>query len=267
MKLLSAIKLFFTFGKKTIFFCGIDKKAVTEAVKTKYGEVVKANEYLEKVFDVSFTMPQEYDISKLVHFYFDKEYSDVHGNKVDLLDKITAFLKELHFTNPRRIKKILNKYLLIQNLVEKNVETSIKLPNILTEESGTLFETYLTLYLLILKEFENNVFENFLNTPFLRIKTGEAVRKYNEEKNKNDFFDLKDSVIDKDLNSFNFYKGGGDYYSQLLSFFIPINVNTMRSFVIERIEYFNESLNVYEKNYDYFFLKFMMINENEIIKD
>ena len=35
LNLLSAIKLFFTYGKRTIFFCGIDKKAVEEAVKTK----------------------------------------------------------------------------------------------------------------------------------------------------------------------------------------------------------------------------------------
>src|SRR5690606_31240326 len=36
LALLSAIKLFFTYGEQTIFICGIDKKAVQEAIKTKY---------------------------------------------------------------------------------------------------------------------------------------------------------------------------------------------------------------------------------------
>ena len=70
LNLLSALKLFFTYGEKTIFFCGIDKKAIKEAVKTKYGEVVKANEYLEKIFDISFSMPKHRELLKLVTQYF-----------------------------------------------------------------------------------------------------------------------------------------------------------------------------------------------------
>jgi len=265
LKLLSAIKLFFTFGKKTIFFCGIDKKAVTEAVKTKYGEVVKANEYLEKVFDISFTMPQTYNIFKLVNFYFNKEYSDVHGNKVDLSSEITTFFKELHFTNPRRIKKILNKYLLIQNLLKnKEVKTSVKLPNIITENSGTLFETYLTLYLLILKEFENDIFDSFLNLPFLRIKVEQALEERNSKNNNVSSYHFN---IDEDLIKEKFinYKRGINY--DLFSLFIPINVNAMSDSILMEIEIFDAEFNVSKKKYDYFFIRYLILNKDIITKD
>ena len=151
LNLLSAMKLFFTYGNKTIFLCGIDKKAIREAVKTKYGEVVKANEYLEKVFDISFSMPETLDTSKLVKQYFD-DTEIVEDKK--LSDLISIFFDKLHFKNPRRIKKILNKYLIIKRLKESKESENLTLPNIIHEDSGTLFETYLTLYLLILKEFE-----------------------------------------------------------------------------------------------------------------
>src|SRR5690606_15402498 len=71
LNLMSAMKLFFTYGVKTIFICGIDKKAVESAVKTKYGKLVKSNEYLEKIFDISFSMPEHNDIEKLIYHYFD----------------------------------------------------------------------------------------------------------------------------------------------------------------------------------------------------
>ncbi|MCD8417186.1 hypothetical protein J2Q11_06120 [Tenacibaculum finnmarkense genomovar finnmarkense] len=265
LNLLSAMKLFFTYGKKTIFLCGIDKKAVTEAVQTKYRDIVKANEYLEKVFDISFSMPEDIDAIKLVNSYFD-ENEKVNDKKLG--DLINDFFEKLHFKNPRKIKKILNKYLIIKNLKESDVSQSLKLPNIIHNDSGTLFETYLTLYLLILNEFENDIFESFLNVPFLRIKTEEAIKKYTEDKNKQQYFDLDENLINKKLNDFNFRENQRrDYYSGLIAFFIPINVNTISDGVVSNIDYFNQDLNVYEKKYDYFFLKFLIINENEIIKD
>ena len=173
LNLLSAIKLFFTFGKKTIFFCGIDKKAVIEAVRTKYGEVVKANEYLEKVFDISFSMPQSVDVLKLVNQYFD-DSETVKEEK--LSDLINTFLKDIHFQNPRKIKKILNKYLIIKRLKENEVSGDLVLPNIIHNNSGTLFETYLTLYLLILNEFEPENFKLLFNFSAKRVKYNESLK-------------------------------------------------------------------------------------------
>lgn len=165
LNLMSAIKLFFTYGKKTIFLCGIDKKAVQEAVKTKYGKVVKANEYLEKIFDISFSMPDHNDLIKMINYYFDNKTYTI-GNKEEPINTlINTFFTQLEFTNPRRVKKVLNK---LQMLREFRLMKSNKVenfPNIdmkNNSESG-LFETFLTLYLIILHEFYQSDFENFLN--------------------------------------------------------------------------------------------------------
>jgi predicted KAP-like P-loop ATPase len=69
LNLLSAIKLFFTLGKgKVIYFCGVDKNAVSKAVKVKYGEIIKSEEYLEKIFDISFNMSKDFQIAKLLSY-------------------------------------------------------------------------------------------------------------------------------------------------------------------------------------------------------
>jgi hypothetical protein len=173
LNLLSAMKLFFTYGKKTIFLCGIDKKAIREAVKTKYGEIVKANEYLEKIFDISFSMPEEVNTSKLISQYFVED--EVVG-KEKLGDLISDFFDQLHFRNPRRIKKILNKYLIIKNLKGNKNSENLMLPNIIQNNSGTLFETYLTLYLLILNEFEPEYFKTIFNLSIKRVSFMNALK-------------------------------------------------------------------------------------------
>ncbi|MBD0724331.1 hypothetical protein B6A10_03980 [Flavobacterium sp. L1I52] len=164
LNLLSAIKLFFTYGNKTIFFLGIDKKAIEQAVKTKYGEIVKSSEYLEKIFDLSFSMPEHDNVLKLVSAYFDNrelKYGDFEG-KLD--EKIAEFFCEINFTNPRRLKKILNKYLILSNfktILKDDLNHKDSVPNVFIGNDGNFFETVLTLYLLCLFEFEKDSFELF----------------------------------------------------------------------------------------------------------
>jgi DNA polymerase III delta prime subunit len=151
LNLLSALKLFFTYGKKTIFMCGIDKKAVNEAVKTKYQEVVKANEYLEKIFDLSFTMPNYSDVSKLVSQHFGNEIVKFEDEDVKWANFISNFLKEIGETNPRRVKKVLNKYLVLNSL---GGGCKSQIPNIYNKGSeSSVFETVLVIYIIILHEF------------------------------------------------------------------------------------------------------------------
>lgn len=166
LNLLSAIKLFFTYGKKTIFFCGVDKKAVEEAVKTKYRDVVKSNEYLEKIFDISFSMPKYYDIQKLINHYFDNTKYDLDGGEIIPLNiKINGFFQELEFTNPRKIKKVLNKFQIFRNFIRMSPDTYNNFPNIDMKNNAqkNYFETILVLYLIILHEFYADDFNDFLN--------------------------------------------------------------------------------------------------------
>ncbi|WP_064966819.1 KAP family P-loop NTPase fold protein [Tenacibaculum ovolyticum] len=260
LNLLSAIKLFFTFGKKTIFLCGIDKKAVTEAVKTKYGEVVKANEYLEKVFDISFSMPQSVDVSKLVNQYFDENEK---VNDKELGDLINIFFKDIHFQNPRRIKKILNKYLIIKRLKESDVSGSLMLPNIIHNNSGTLFETYLTLYLLILNEFEPEKYKLLFNFSAKRVNYNKGLAKnYTETEDLRKawlsvFYSFDEDVINLKIANVNSVK-----IENIALLFSPVEVENIKKTAFENDRCYLSDFNVLKKSYEYYFTLLIFQNKN-----
>ncbi|MCA1966327.1 MAG: KAP family NTPase [Flavobacterium sp.] len=166
LNLLSSIKLFFTYGQKTIFFCGIDKKAVNQAVKTKYGKVVKSNEYLEKIFDISFSMPEYDNLLNLINHYFDDTIYKFGVNTYGINVRINEFFRELEFTNPRRVKKVLNKFQYLRNLKEIDLQMKfMPFPNIDMKDGvqQSFFETTLILYLIILHEFYEDYYRDFLD--------------------------------------------------------------------------------------------------------
>lgn len=152
LNLLSALKLFFTFGNNTIFFCGIDKYAVQQAVQTKYSGVIKSEEYLEKVFDISFNMPLSFDTELMLKKYFPGKIDDTNSHASFL----SKFLKQIGFTTPRHIKKLLNKYDVLRSFKNNdavNEEYQSLIPDILTGNSGNHVETLFTLYMIVLFEF------------------------------------------------------------------------------------------------------------------
>lgn len=155
LNLLSAIKLFFTLGKgKVIYFCGVDKNAVSKAVKVKYGEIIKSEEYLEKIFDISFNMSKDFQIVKLLNHYFPNE------NK-DFIDKMERFFKEVKFKNPRHLKKVLNKYTIVREFKKDNQDNKLTklIPNIRINGEGYFLSTVLVLYIIILFEFYHEKFK------------------------------------------------------------------------------------------------------------
>lgn len=153
LNLLSSIKLLLTFtiGKKLekrkgkiIYFCGIDKDAVIQAARIRFGDKIKAEEYLEKIFDISFNMPKSYNTEKIV-----KHSLPYKG------DEIVAFFNKIGFSNPRHIKKILNKYKMISLIKNSNMNKKYKdlIPEILMDKTGYIFDTIMVLFFLILHEF------------------------------------------------------------------------------------------------------------------
>ncbi len=268
LNLLSAIKLLFTYGKKTIFLCGIDKKAVKEAVKNKYGDVVKANEYLEKIFDISFTMPNNLNICKLVQYYFKNEIVCINNNDEDLYNLITLFFTKLHFTNPRRIKKILNKYVIIKNLIANNTDKKLKLPNIIHKEEGTLFETYLTLYLLILKEFEPEIYDNLFNLSVKKANYQKSLNEnYSEVSQKREaensiYHNFQDNLLKERFCQINNPK-----IELLIPFFSPIKVDNINTSAFYNKDTFKNIFNVKQKTYEYYFTLFLYDNKSLILKD
>lgn len=265
LNLLSAMKLFFTYGKKTIFLCGIDKKAIREAVINKYGDVVKSNEYLEKIFDISFSMPANVDASKLINLYFEDD--EKVGDK-KLGDLIIDFFDKLHFKNPRRIKKILNKYLILKRLKQSVDDENIMLPNIIFKNSGTLFETYLTFYLLILNEFEPDIFLNVFDLGSKKVNYNNVLeRKF---KIKSEYDSAKREIIgyfNNGLISKKFKDYSNNDFSNIKANIYPVNVDDLSLYIFRDATDFLKYFNLKKKNLEYRFTYFYLFYEDELKKD
>jgi len=154
LNLLSAIKLFFTYGKRTIYFCAIDKDAVNKAVKIKYGDVIKSGEYLEKIFDISFNMPMAFDLQQLLKYYFAEATLDSTRQDYQvLIQKLVLFFEHIAFTNPRHVKKVLNKYLIVQYCKANKIGNHEQIPEIEIKTNGSIINVIFVLYFIILYEF------------------------------------------------------------------------------------------------------------------
>ena len=110
IKLLLAIK-------DIVFIFGIDKEAVALALKNKYNnEINKAENFLDKLFPISFNMPKNtFDFQKLIN----NTFKELEQEKIKIIEE---FFIKINFMNPRRIKKVLLRYYIIKNmLIEKGL--------------------------------------------------------------------------------------------------------------------------------------------------
>lgn len=189
LNLLTALKHFFANGDKTIFFCGIDKDAVTKAVRHKYNDIVKSEEYLEKIFDICFNMPKKFDISKILKYYFKERYY-----VEDFYNLINNFFTFIDFTTPRHIKKILNKYLIVNYIKTNKLNNHELIPEISSDHP---FNIILVLYFIILFEFYSEIFNELQSTDFRKSIFFE---KYNEfRKNNNPKPEQRQSLLRKEV--------------------------------------------------------------------
>ncbi len=237
LSLLSALKLFFTYGEKTIFFCGVDKKAVNEAVKTKYKEVVKANEYLEKIFDISFTMPKHDDLLKLVSQYFDEKLDKVMGKRVD--EMLAGFFNELKFTNPRRVKKVLNKFQILRSIKARGYSKQI--PNVYLNNSGNYFETIVIIYLIILHEFESINYNNIFDLKSKEVKYLRVVKDVSNYSVFEECFKelIKDDIINKPLRLLSL---SNNQMEDLIFVFAPQNIENFTTSSFKKNNYLDFTL-------------------------
>ncbi|MCT4584476.1 MAG: KAP family NTPase [Peptostreptococcaceae bacterium] len=157
LDLLSDIKLFFSFSKDIVYFCGIDKCAVSQAIETVYGNVIKSNEYLEKIFTLSFNMPKVYTVKKVIESYFDKNDKNNQNNQRRIED-ITNFFKLLKFDRPRHIKKVLNKYMFIKYIQDKKLDKDGYIPPL-----DNIFYEKIVIYTIMLYELYPHLYEDSIN--------------------------------------------------------------------------------------------------------
>lgn len=161
LNLISAVKLFFTYGERSTFFFGLDKNAIKEAVKTKYGDIIKADEYLEKVFDITFRIPESNHLEKLIEqtFHFNTWSDEGNSHHAEIKRKdLSEFFVMLEFTNPRHLKKVLNKYQILSYFKSENLIQNVRIPNILRKGEGNLLDTIFVLFFIILFEYYEEAF-------------------------------------------------------------------------------------------------------------
>ena len=112
--LISAIKLLLSINKKIIFIIGVDRAAVTLALKNKYNnDYNKADEYLEKIFPITFDLINNIKVNNFIKYV--KDIIGVDENNTKL---ILNFFEAIHFTNPRHVKKVLRKYYIMKNYLK-----------------------------------------------------------------------------------------------------------------------------------------------------
>lgn len=169
LSLMVALKHFFSLGKRTIFFCGIDKEAIGQAIKTKYHDIIQPDEYLEKIVDVSFSMPRTFDLRQFVKLHFKKPHVDL----------ITKFFTEIGFTNARKLKKVMNKYMLLKHIKEKKLHGH----ELILEQDNT-FSIIITLYFIVIYVFNRKQYFEIRDIDKRKLNFREKYLKYCERRGK-----------------------------------------------------------------------------------
>lgn len=110
--LFSALKLMFSI-KNIIFICGIDKEAVIKTLEGKYQNHNKAEEYLEKIFPISFNVVK--------YSNFDYEENETNNNEPkDYFSELKkSILEGAEITNPRKFNKAMNKYNFLIKIIDR----------------------------------------------------------------------------------------------------------------------------------------------------
>ncbi|MCP4393176.1 MAG: hypothetical protein GY804_02760 [Alphaproteobacteria bacterium] len=149
--ILESIKNYLTV-KNCIFILGLNPNVIYQGIRVKYqGLEIDGREYLEKILNYSFYVPEPElnKVAELVTKRFDElvldaDTRDKHKDKFTEFGKI---LEECNFNNPRKIKRILNRYLFF---ISKNEATFEKYHNsnivrfiILAEYFPNLFQLFL----------------------------------------------------------------------------------------------------------------------------
>ena len=165
LELLSSLKAIFNASNDNnekssiIYFVAIDKEAVSKAIKTRYGDIIKAEEYLEKIFNVSFSMPKVFEIETEEGFGIKKFIMQYpFFNNDEIAEKLAKFFEAINFTNPRRLKKVLNKYAFLVKIKNSDdIDDKLKelIPKIITGNNNDeyLVDTVFVLYFIVLYEF------------------------------------------------------------------------------------------------------------------
>lgn len=277
LDLLSEIKLFFTYGKRTIFFFGVDEKAVQIAIKNKYRETIKSSEYLEKIFDFTFSMPTDYSLNKLLSQHFKETTIKNIGSGVSLIGKLEVFFKQIRFTEPRKLKKLLNSYTLFTHVADFKENDKNRTP-LINEDSGSFLYTLITIYLLILKNFYPELLVEFGESNLKKTMFIEAYDRLSKTKEfSSKGFNYFDNIFSNSHYYSSVYFGLEELinpsskiyknstvlrdirYSRFTCVFAPTNVKTASTYSLCRLGGFND-ISIERKKIDYYMTRYLIVN-------
>jgi hypothetical protein len=155
IKLLESIKNHFAVKSPAIFILGLNAQVVYQGIRHKFGQVeINGREYLEKILNYTFYVPQpepervlDFAGASLTRLTNNDPVWEQFANHFEEFGKI---LSTARFTNPRKIKRILNRFLLFiskyyehqQNLNDYNIGNVIRLL-IISEYYPTVFQLLL----------------------------------------------------------------------------------------------------------------------------
>jgi hypothetical protein len=135
---------------RCIFVLAINGRVVYQTIRRKYGsETVDGREYLEKIVNYAFYVP-EITLDKGAMSRFIEAQRAVLVGTADYrrqFGELSSVLTECNFNNPRRIKRILNRYLIYlrrHNADEQFLPNAIRLM-LIAEYFPTLFQLYMRL--------------------------------------------------------------------------------------------------------------------------
>ena len=158
--LISAIKLLLSINKNIIFIIGLDKKAVTLALRNKYNnDYNKADEYLEKIFPINFELTNKLQNNQLLNYISNTTNLSITDSKL-----ILDLFKQLNFSNARHIKKVLRKYYLSKNYLSTKVDISNKYLVSIIIYTLILNIFYNDEYKALLLEDKEKIYENIILT-------------------------------------------------------------------------------------------------------
>lgn len=123
--ILESIKNYLTV-KRCIFVFGLNAKVIYQGIRIKYsGLDIDGREYLEKILNYSFYVPEP-EAEKVAEFVsqgfeklVDEATQQTYQAKFEVFGKT---LQDCNFNNPRKIKRILNRYLFFLSTYENKLD-------------------------------------------------------------------------------------------------------------------------------------------------
>ncbi len=138
--------------KNCIFVLAVNPKIIYQGIRIKYKNLeVDGREYLEKILNYSFYVPEP-ELDKVAKFTTDrlqKLLAEADWQKYEnYCVNFGQVLQKCFFTNPRKIKRILNRYLFFISRYESELDQ---------------YDTYNLVKLLVLAEYFPALFQLFLS--------------------------------------------------------------------------------------------------------